>query len=100
MILPRKKEYVTTSTERFNCITKFAFATSIGHIPGNPAKKNQDSYVLVPNLMGQLGMHLFAVGDGHGANGHFASQYIKQKLPEHFTAQCNKHDDLIASSNL
>lgn len=67
--------------------------------------------------MGQLGMHLFAVGDGHGANGHFASQYIKQKLPgkynisqfsnsfdfyftEHFTAQCNKHDDLIASSNL
>lgn len=60
-------------------------------------------------------MHLFAVGDGHGVNGHFASQYIKQKLPgkyfskiiniclsyvEHFINQCNKHDDLTSSSNL
>ena len=30
------------TTERFNCITKFAFATSVGHQPGNPYKQNQD----------------------------------------------------------
>lgn len=40
------------SCERFNCITKFAYATSVGFQPGNPKKVNQDSYVLQPNMLG------------------------------------------------
>jgi hypothetical protein len=31
---------VKVTNERFNCITKFAFATSVGHQPGNPYKQN------------------------------------------------------------
>ena len=38
--------------ERFNAITKFAFATSCGHQPGNPYKVNQDTYTLTPNMCG------------------------------------------------
>jgi len=38
--------------ERFNAITKFAFATSCGHQPGNPYKVNQDTYTLAPNMCG------------------------------------------------
>lgn len=75
---------VKVTTERFNCITKFAFATSVGHQPGNPYKQNQDSYILVPNMLGQLGLHLFSVCDGHGLNGHHVSQYIKERLPRKF----------------
>lgn len=65
------------TTERFNCITKFAFATSVGHQPGNPNKQNQDSYIIQPNMKGHLGLHLFSVCDGHGLNGHIVSKYIK-----------------------
>ena len=43
---------VKITKERFNCITKFAFATSVGHQPGNPYKQNQDAYILVPNMLG------------------------------------------------
>ena len=66
-----------TTCERFNCITKFAYATSVGYNPNNPKKVNQDSYILMPNMMGKLGLHMFGVCDGHGANGHLVSQYIK-----------------------
>ena len=72
------------SCERFNCITKFAYATSVGHQPGNPNKQNQDSYILVPNMLNQLGLHFFSVCDGHGANGHHVSQYLKEKLPRKY----------------
>lgn len=34
------------TTERFNIITKFAFATSVGHQPNNPYKQNQDAYII------------------------------------------------------
>jgi serine/threonine protein phosphatase PrpC len=74
----------TPTTDKFNCITKFAFATSIGHQPGNPYKPNQDSYVLVPNMMNSLGLHLFGVCDGHGQNGHFTSQFCKEFMPQIF----------------
>ncbi len=68
------------SKERFNVITKFAFATSCGYQPGNPFKVNQDSYTLAPNLCGQPGFHLFSVCDGHGINGHKVSADIKAEL--------------------
>ena len=64
-----KKEVVAAETSeegRFNAITKFAYATSKGHQPGNPHKVNQDSYTLVPNMLDQAGFHLFVVCDGHG----------------------------------
>lgn len=72
------------SCERFNCITKFAYATSVGHQPGNPHKQNQDSYILVPNMLNQLGLHFFSVCDGHGMHGHHVSQYLKDKLPSKY----------------
>lgn len=62
-------------------ITKFAFATTVGFIPGNPYKQNQDSFILAPNLSQVQGLHFFAVCDGHGLNGHYVSNYIRDKLP-------------------
>ena len=33
-----------------NVVTKFAFATRVGYIPNNPAKVNQDNFILQPNI--------------------------------------------------
>lgn len=67
-----------------NIITKYAFATRVGYIPGNPSKVNQDSIILCPSfeqLPGLNHRHFFGVCDGHGSNGHHASSSIKEKLP-------------------
>ena len=67
--------------DRFNIVTKFAFATSCGFQPNNPNKRNQDSYILKPNMMDQLGLHFFSVCDGHGVDGHEVSKYVRDNLP-------------------
>ena len=33
-----------------NVVTKYAFATRVGYVPNNPAKVNQDSFILCPNI--------------------------------------------------
>ena len=81
---PVSESGLPTTCERFNCITKFAYATSAGYNPNNLRKVNQDSYILLPNIMGKLGMHFFGVCDGHGSVGPHVSQYIKQEMPHRF----------------
>lgn len=48
----------------------------------NPNKPNQDSYLINSNT--DEGSHLFAVADGHGAQGHFVSQLAIKRLEEYF----------------
>ena len=67
--------------EKENIVTKFAFATRVGHSPNNPYKVNQDSFILAPNILNIQSMHYFGVWDGHGQNGKDVSTFIKQKLP-------------------
>lgn len=67
--------------EETNIVTKFAFATRVGHAPNNPYKVNQDSFILAPNILNMQSMHYFGVCDGHGQNGKEVSTFIKQKLP-------------------
>ena len=65
-----------------NIVTKFAFATRVGHSSSNPYKVNQDAFILAPSLLNMPSMHYFGVCDGHGQNGKDVSMLIKQKLPE------------------
>ena len=80
-VINLENEQNLVTENRFNIITKFAFATTVGYVPNNPYKMNQDSYVLTPNLNGIEGLHFFSVCDGHGFNGHLVSNYIKETLP-------------------
>jgi serine/threonine protein phosphatase PrpC len=43
-------------------------------------KTNQDSYVLERNINGVLNFNIFGVLDGHGVNGHFASQFVTRYI--------------------
>ena len=45
---------------------KYAFRTRQGFLATNPAKVNQDAYIINTNLGGAS---LFSVCDGHGVNG-------------------------------
>lgn len=62
-------------------MTKFAFATRVGHYPNNPYKVNQDAFILAPNILNLSSMHYFGVCDGHGQNGKDVSTLIKSNLP-------------------
>ena len=50
--LPPRETKNADEDERFNVITKFAFATTVGYVPGNPFKVNQDAFILAPNMGG------------------------------------------------
>ena len=41
-------------------------------------KTNQDTYILEKNVNGILNFNIFGVLDGHGDNGHFASQFLSR----------------------
>ena len=48
-------------------------------------KKNQDFYIIEKNLNNINGFNLFAILDGHGVNGHMASQFASKLLIKKFT---------------
>jgi serine/threonine protein phosphatase PrpC len=64
-----------------NIVTKYAFATRVGYMPGNPNKQNQDSFILHPNFKKSYHTHMFGVCDGHGHLGREVSSFVKQNLP-------------------
>ena len=41
-------------------------------------KTNQDTYVIERNINGILNFNIFGVLDGHGENGHYASQFVSR----------------------
>lgn len=65
-----------------NVITRFAYSTREGFSINNANKKNQDNFILAPNMCQTFHQHYFAVLDGHGQNGQQSSGLVKQKLPQ------------------
>jgi hypothetical protein len=51
---------------RNNVITRFAYSTREGFSVHNANKKNQDNFILSPNICQAFHQHLFGVCDGHG----------------------------------
>lgn len=64
-----------------NIVRRVAFKTRVGSVLSKPKLHNQDAYIIKPSLQGQRGNYLFAVCDGHGAYGHYVSQYIHDSFP-------------------
>lgn len=52
-------------------------------------KENQDSYIIMDNVLDLRNYYIYGVMDGHGANGHLVSQYIVSKLHEFFKNSSN-----------
>ena len=74
------KEYEEFNT---NLYTKFCEATSVaGRDDDGKKKTNQDTYVLEKNINGVINFNIFGVLDGHGVNGHYASNFTKKYILE------------------
>jgi serine/threonine protein phosphatase PrpC len=72
--------------EGLGCSKKnIGFFTKKGRISDTIDKQNnQDSYLYIDNLMNLNDCCLLGIMDGHGTNGHFVSQYIKEQAKEFF----------------
>lgn len=64
-----------------NVVVNYGFVTRTGYIPNKPDKQNQDQYFILKNFANIENNWLFGVCDGHGVNGHFASDHVKRYLP-------------------
>ena len=74
---------VTKEYQEFNTTlyTKFSEATSVAGRDDDGLKKiNQDTYLLEKNINGVINFNVFGVLDGHGVNGHYASNFVKRYL--------------------
>ena len=62
-------------------ISSYAAKSRAGRAPDNMPKTNQDSYLCMKDAAKIKDFWMFGVFDGHGANGHFASDHVKKTLP-------------------
>ena len=55
--------------------------THVGFDGEEPKENNQDNYFIYKNFMGNKDYIYMSVCDGHGVEGHFVSDFIKETLP-------------------
>ena len=55
--------------------------THVGFDGEEPKENNQDNYFIYKNFMNKKDYIYMSVCDGHGAEGHFVSDFIKETLP-------------------
>ena len=81
--------------------TKHAYQTQTGRNENGKLKpNNQDSILICDSLFNLDNVSIFAVMDGHGANGHYVSDYVKNAITTHFTNKetySNKQSPIITS---
>ena len=65
-----------------------------GEVDDSKKKVNQDSYFIFKNFAGHKDYLYMSVCDGHGAEGHFVSRFIKEVLPKEMSENL-KHRDII-----
>lgn len=78
---PPVKEQSLLGSSVPDYVSVYAFQTRTGFIPQKEDKQNQDQYFVIQNFANIANNWLFGVCDGHGVNGHFASDHVKQFLP-------------------
>lgn len=55
-----------------------------GLLDDGESKTNQDSFLILQNIFG-IRFNIYGIMDGHGTNGHFVSQYVRDTATEYFT---------------
>ena len=75
--------------EYLKCLDKINLGNAYseaGTLEDGTSKTNQDSYIILNNIF-NIDYNIFGVLDGHGNNGHLASQFVVKKLSEIFTKE-------------
>lgn len=79
---PSNRAKSVLSASVFSAVTRCGFKSRTGSILSRVKRHNQDSYIIEPLLGQTRGQYLFAVCDGHGANGHLVARLLKEVLPK------------------
>jgi serine/threonine protein phosphatase PrpC/serine/threonine protein kinase len=58
----------------------YCYVSQKGYYPNALGKANQDSYLVLENLMDDSNAHLFGVFDGHGETGDYCSYYAAESF--------------------
>ena len=51
---------------------------------GKPKDNNQDMSIILNNVCSVENYNIYGIMDGHGSNGHLASNFVKEKIEEYF----------------
>ena len=68
--------------------------THVGFDGEEPKENNQDNYFIYKNFMNNKDYIYMSVCDGHGVEGHFVSDFIKETLPYDMSENLKKMDIL------
>ena len=71
----------TSSQQSSEIVSGYSVQSKPGMLSSKQEKTNQDSYSCIQGFACIKNAWLFGVFDGHGVNGHLASDHIKQYLP-------------------
>ena len=78
-----KKNDINDINSKFSSTNYIKFCEAVS-IPGKNEhgfkKTNQDTYLVERNINGILNFNIFGVLDGHGKDGHFASQFVSRYI--------------------
>ena len=81
--LSKKDEKGTSLNAEFSSTTYVKVCEGLS-IPGKNEhghkKTNQDTFIIEKNVNGVLNFNIFGVLDGHGEDGHFASQFVSRYI--------------------
>ena len=76
----RKKTITITEFSTITYVKSCDALSTAGRDDDGLTKINQDTYILEKNVNGVLNFNIFGVLDGHGVNGHFASQFVSRYI--------------------
>lgn len=76
--LPNENDEEIFTMKKYHCLSQ------AGKNSKGITKINQDAYLDCPSLYDNKEINLFGVFDGHGANGHFISQFVVNYIKEYF----------------
>jgi serine/threonine protein phosphatase PrpC len=77
----QRAESKTKPVKNISCIS---YKSSAGKINSFQSKTNQDSFLIMTNVLGLRAFTIMAVFDGHGAVGHLVSNHVKKFFEEFF----------------
>lgn len=66
----------------FEVDIKYCYVSQRGYYPNTTNKANQDSYLVLENLLGDTSTHVFGVFDGHGDAGDHCSYFAADVFPK------------------
>lgn len=79
------RDFKNNNPDTIPYIKSFEFRTKEGMTIQKKKKVNQDSLLVLNRVLGLENFSIFSVLDGHGMNGHFVSDYVKNTMRKYLT---------------